>query len=57
MVVLKVSYAIYGSTWVNSNDNRNVAYLNRDGSKRNLNLNWYDNDWNGNCRFLAVPVS
>lgn len=36
------------------NGNRNVLYLNKDGSKRNLNLNWFDNDWNSNYRFLAV---
>lgn len=36
------------------NGNRNVPYLNKDGSKRNLNLNWFDNDWNSNYRFLAV---
>lgn len=36
------------------NGNRNVPYLNRNDAKRNLNLNWWDNDWNGNYRFLAV---
>jgi len=36
------------------NGNRNVPYLNRNDSKRNLNLNWFDNDWNANYRFLAV---
>jgi len=36
------------------NGNRNVPYLNRNDAKRNLNLNWWNNDWNGNCRFLAV---
>jgi len=45
---------INGSVWVNSNGNRNVAYLNRDGDERNLNLNWDDDNWNDNCRFLAV---
>jgi hypothetical protein len=34
--------------------NRNVAYLWNDDNGRNLNLNWIDNDWNGNYRFLAV---
>lgn len=43
--------------WLNRDDNRNVAYLNRNGSERNLNLNWYDNEWNDNCRFLAVRNS
>ena len=36
------------------NGNRNVPYLNRNVSKRNLNLNWFDNDWNSDYRFLAV---
>jgi hypothetical protein len=36
------------------NGNRNVPYLNRNDAKRNLNLNWWDNDWNGSYRFLAV---
>ncbi len=36
------------------NGNRNVPYLNRNDSKRNLNLNWWDNDWNANYRFLGV---
>lgn len=34
------------------NGNRHVPYLNRNDSKRNLNLNYSDNRWNGNCRFL-----
>lgn len=36
------------------NGNRNVPYLNRNDAERNLNLNWWDNDWNGNYRFFAV---
>jgi len=36
------------------NSNRNVPYLNRNDSNRNLNLNWWDNDWNPDYRFLAV---
>ena len=36
------------------NGNRNVLYLDRNDSKRNLNLNWWDNDWNANYRFLGV---
>ena len=39
------------------NGNRNVTYLDRNDSKRNLNLNWWDNDWNSNYRFLAVRHS
>lgn len=36
------------------NGNRNVPELNSDDSKRNLNLNWFDNDWNPVYRFLAA---
>lgn len=36
------------------NGNRNVPYLNEDDSKRNLNLNWWNDDWNPDYRFLAV---
>ena len=43
----------FGSVWVHPNGNRNVVYLTSDGRKRNLNLNWNDNDWTGVCRFLA----
>lgn len=39
------------------NDDRNVPYLNLNGNKRNLNLNWWSNNWNGNYRFLAVSNS
>lgn len=49
--------AYIGSVWQNRNGNRNVPYLNRNGSKRNLNLNWIDNDWNENYRFAAVRNS
>lgn len=38
----------------NVNGNRNVAYLDHNDRKRNLNLNWFDNDWNDSYRFLAV---
>ncbi len=49
-------YFIQGSV-CEVNGNRNVAYLNRNDVKRNLNLNWWDDDWNGNYRFLAVRYS
>ena len=39
------------------NGNRHVPYLNRNGSKRNVNLNRWDGDWNGNYRFLGVRNS
>lgn len=44
----------YGSVWTRSFGNRNVPYLYENDAKRKLNLNWYDNDWNDNYRFLAV---
>ena len=34
--------------------NRYVPVLNRNDSKRNLNLNNWANDWNGYYRFLGV---
>jgi hypothetical protein len=46
-----------GSVWHGRNGYRNVPYLNRNGSKRNLNLNWIENDWNEVCRFAAVRNS
>ena len=35
------------------NGNRNVPYLN-DWNDRKLNLNWWNDEWNDNYRFLAV---
>lgn len=49
-------YSPLGSE-TNVNENRNVAYLWNDDNGRNLNLNWIDNDWNDNYRFLAVRKS
>lgn len=46
----------FAHTWRDSNGNRNVPYL-YFNDKRKLNLNWYDNDWNANYRFLAVRKS
>ena len=41
--------------WRDSDGNRHVPYLNRwNDDRRNLNLNYLENDWNGNYRFLAV---
>ena len=31
-----------------------VACLGRDGSERNLSLQWFDGGWGAHCRFLAV---
>jgi hypothetical protein len=33
---------------------QHVPYLYKDGSKRNLNLTWYDLDWGARYRFLRV---
>jgi hypothetical protein len=46
-----------GSVWQDRNGNRNVPYLNRNGSKRNLNLNWFDDKWNADYRFAAIPTT
>lgn len=46
-----------GSVWWSSDGDRDVPYLYRNGSKRNLNLNWVENDWNERCRFAAVRNS
>ena len=43
-----------GSVWRSLYGNRNCPYLNRNGSERNINLNWIDDDWNEVCRFAAV---
>jgi hypothetical protein len=43
-----------GSVWRNSNDNRQVPYLNVNDNDRKLNLNYFDNDWNASYRFLGV---
>ncbi len=32
---------------------RYVPFLDRDGSRRYLNLQWFGGDWYGHCRFLA----
>jgi len=44
---------LYNSVWRNLND-RNVAYLWDVSGRRNLNLNWLENDWNAKYRFAAV---
>ena len=40
--------------WRNPNGNRNVPYLNMYDAERNLNLNYFENDWDENYRFAAV---
>ena len=42
------------SVWQNPDGDRNVAYLFRNGSKRSLDLHWFDIGWDENCRFAAV---
>lgn len=46
-----------GSRWQNSDGDWNVAYLDRNGDKRDLNLNWLHNDFNPNYRFLVSRQS
>ncbi len=36
------------------NGDRLVAYLSRSDSVRDLNLDWFDDEWSGICRFAAV---
>jgi hypothetical protein len=43
-----------GSSWVDSDGRRDVPYLGRGGSDRELRLYWSGSDWLGVCRFLAV---
>ena len=57
MKTRRYSACALGSSWVNPNGNRNVPYLDSNDAKRNLNLNWNDNHWNDNCRFLALRQS
>ncbi len=48
-------YAL-GSSWVDPDGNRDVPYLDEDGSERRLVLGWDGpgSKWGGSCRFLAV---
>lgn len=39
------------------NGKRNAPYLNEDGDRRKLNLNWFDEDWNDYYRFAGVRNS
>jgi len=39
--------------WRNPNGNLNVPYLYSNADERNLNLNYFENDWNENYRFLG----
>lgn len=42
------------SVWVNSDGYRYVPELWSNSDKRNLNINYFDNRWNRDYRFLAV---
>ncbi len=44
-------------SWRDSDGNLYVPYLNDWNGERNLNLNYLENDWNGNYRFLAFRNS
>ena len=46
----------YGSFAMND-DNRYVAMLNSDSSRRIFDNNWFDNRWNSDNRFLFVRKS
>ena len=43
-----------GSVWRFPFGHRCIPDLNRYGAERNLNLNYFENDWNEDCRFAAV---
>ncbi len=49
-----MAMTVRGTNMQRVHDNRNVAYLNGNSENRNLNVNWFENDWNDNCRFAAV---
>ena len=48
---------LMGSSWRDPDGNLNVPYLYENDNERNLNLNWFENDFNSNCRFLVVSKS
>ena len=43
-----------GSVWQDPGGYRNIPYLYRDGSNRDLLLYWVGDDWSELCRFAAV---
>ena len=43
-----------GRSSVVNDDNRYVPILNVNDGKRNLDNNWFDNEWNASNRFLFV---
>ncbi len=48
---------VLNSVWQRPFGLRYVPYLWDDSDKRNLNLNWFDDDWNASYRFAAVHNS
>ncbi len=46
-----------GGSFVINDDDRYVPILNEDDGKRNLDNNWFDNEWNASNRFLFVSNS
>jgi hypothetical protein len=47
------SIVSFGSVWRNGGYSH-VAYLNNQGSERNLSLDWLDDDWYSYFRFFAI---
>lgn len=43
-----------GSVWQHPGGGRCVPYLGEDSSERCLSLDWYDDGWADDCRFLAA---
>lgn len=44
----------FGSCWRSQGGRRRVPYLYWSCNERELNLGWFEDDWGGYCRFLAV---
>ena len=45
------------SVWRNWYGNRNVAYLDSNDDRRNLDLDWFEDNWNSNDRLLRPCYS
>lgn len=46
-----------GSSWVDSDGDRDVPCLDDWGARRSLDLHWFGDVWVGDCRFAAVRKS
>jgi hypothetical protein len=44
-----------GSVWQDRDGGRSVPCLDRGGSKRGLDLDWFDGKWRADYRFAAIP--